>query len=158
MNNNKFNPLPPCNGMKYLNNYGFYPYIKRQLLTNNEYKFYCNLVRIADKYNLSVLLKMRLADIIEVDKRRITRQDYMKYFGKIKSKHIDFVLAHKYTMQLVAAIELDDISHEKQERIERDAFVNNALTAAGIDFIRCYNINNLEPLIIYILRKKNLIR
>lgn len=101
---------------------------------------------------------MRLADIIEVDRRKILKQDYMKYFGKIKSKHIDFVLTHKYTMQMVAAIELDDITHEKQERIERDTFVNNALTTAGIDFIRCYSINNLEPLIIYILRKKNLIR
>ena len=101
---------------------------------------------------------MRLADIIEVDKRKINNKDYMSYFGKIKSKHIDFVLTHKYTMQMIAAIELDDKSHEKQQRIERDAFVNNALTAAGIDFIRCLTINNLEPIIIYILRKKHIIQ
>lgn len=150
--------VPQHQQMKYLNSNGFYPYKQRNLLTQNEYKFYCSLIKIADKYNLSIQVKMRLADIIEVDKRKINNKDYMSYFGKIKSKHIDFVLTHKYTMQMIAAIELDDKSHEKQQRIERDAFVNNALTAAGIDFIRCYSINNLEPLIIYILRKKNLIR
>ena len=152
--------VPQHQEMKYINTNGFYPYKERKLLTNNEYRFYYNLVQLADKYNLSVQVKMRLADIIEVDKSKITNQEYMSYFGKIKSKHIDFVLTHKYTMQMIAAIELDDKSHKKQNRIERDAFVNNALTAAGIDFIRSYNfnINSLEPIIVYILRKKNIIR
>lgn len=158
--NNTYNPLPQYKQMQYINTNGFYPYKERKLLTNNEYKFYYSLVQLADKYNLSVQVKMRLADIIEVDKCKITNQEYMSYFGKIKSKHIDFVLTHKYTMQMIAAIELDDKSHEEQKRIERDAFVNNALTAAGIDFIRSYNfnINSLEPIIVYILRKKNIIR
>ena len=152
--------VPQHQEMKYINTNGFYPYKERKLLTNNEYRFYYNLVQLADKYNLSVQVKMRLADIIEVDKSKITNQEYMSYFGKIKSKHIDFVLTHKYTMQMIATIELDDKSHEKQSRIKRDTFVNNALTAAGIDFIRSYNfnINSLEPIIIYILRKKNIIR
>lgn len=153
-----YNPLPNYQQMKYLNSNGFYPYKQRNLLTQNEYKFYCSLIKIADKYNLSIQVKMRLADIIEVDKRKINNKDYMSYFGKIKSKHIDFVLTHKYTMQMIAAIELDDKSHEKQQRIERDAFVNNALTAAGIEFIRCLTINNLEPIIIYILKKKHIIQ
>ena len=158
--NNTYNPLPQYKQMQYINTNGFYPYKERKLLTNNEYRFYYNLVQLADKYNLSVQVKMRLADIIEVDKCKITNQEYMSYFGKIKSKHIDFVLTHKYTMQMIAAIELDDKSHQKQNRIERDDFVNNALTAAGIDFIRSYNfnINSLEPIIVYILRKKNIIR
>lgn len=158
--NNTYNPLPQYKQMQYINTNGFYPYKERKLLTNNEYRFYYNLVQLADKYNLSIQVKMRLADIIEVDKCKITNQEYMSYFGKIKSKHIDFVLTHKYTMQMIAAIELDDKSHKKQNRIERDAFVNNALTAAGIDFIRSYNfnINSLEPIIVYILRKKNIIR
>lgn len=158
--NNTYNPLPQYKQMQYINTNGFYPYKERKLLTNNEYRFYYNLVQLADKYNLSVQVKMRLADIIEVDKCKITNQEYMSYFGKIKSKHIDFVLTHKYTMQMIAAIELDDKSHKKQNRIERDAFVNNALTAAGIDFIRSYNfnINSLEPILIYILRKKNIIK
>lgn len=158
--NNTYNPLPQYKQMQYINTNGFYPYKERKLLTNNEYRFYYNLVQLADKYNLSIQVKMRLADIIEVDKSKITNQEYMSYFGKIKSKHIDFVLTHKYTMQMIAAIELDDKSHKKQNRIERDAFVNNALTAAGIDFIRSYNfnINSLEPILIYILRKKNIIK
>ena len=87
-----YNPLPNYQQMKYLNSNGFYPYKQRNLLTQNEYKFYCSLIKIADKYNLSIQVKMRLADIIEVDKRKINNKDYMSYFGKIKSKHIDFVL------------------------------------------------------------------
>ncbi|MEE1061991.1 MAG: DUF2726 domain-containing protein [Ruminococcus sp.] len=140
-------------GMKYIDNNGFYPYRKRNLLTNNEYRFYCGLVRIADKYNLSVLIKMRLADLIEVDTNRINKTDYMKYFGKIKSKHIDFVLAEKYTMKMIVAIELDDKTHQRPDRIERDALVNNALTAAGIHFVRCYDLSAFEPLLIHILQR-----
>lgn len=63
--NNTYNPLPQYKQMQYINTNGFYPYKERKLLTNNEYRFYYNLVQLADKYNLSVQVKMRLADIIE---------------------------------------------------------------------------------------------
>lgn len=58
------------------------------------------------------------------------------HFNKIRSKHIDFLLCDKESMAPLYAIELDDISHEKESRIERDLFVDSALEAAGLKFER----------------------
>lgn len=135
---------------------GFYPYTGGYILTDNEYKFYRELIKIADRFNLGVLIKVRLADIIKVDERIINKRnyaEYMRYFGKIKSKHIDFVVIDKYTLRIVTAIELDDPSHKRQDRIERDMFVNSALTSAGINFTRCYNIVDIDNLIYEIISK-----
>ena len=73
-------------------NEDYYPYVSKYLLTDNEYNFYCNLKQLTDQYNLQILAKIRLADIIEVQKG-FSYADYQRYFGKIKSKHIDFAIA-----------------------------------------------------------------
>jgi hypothetical protein len=102
------------------------------------------LQKTADKYNLEIWAKVRLADIIEVDKRQVGNKEYMKYFNQIQSKHLDFVLSNKQTLQLVSAVELDDKTHEYKDRVERDIFLNNALQIAGVPLIRCTNIGELE--------------
>lgn len=45
-----------------------YPYVKTYLLTKNEWAFYKQLKPITDKYNLHILAKVRLADLVEVKK------------------------------------------------------------------------------------------
>lgn len=111
------------------------PYIKKYLLTKNEYYFYGKLKCIAEKYNLQILAKIRLADLVETEKE-LPYKERGKYFNKIKSKHIDFVLVDN--MKVVLLIELDDNSHQKQKRIERDDFLNAVLNKVGYNFIRTY--------------------
>ena len=113
----------------------FFPYQKKYLLTRNEYNFYKKLVPIADKYNLQILAKIRLADLVET-KPNLNRIDSNAYFNKIKSKHIDFALAHH--MAIVMLIELDDSSHSYQSRIERDVFVDDVLQRCGYTIIHTY--------------------
>ena len=48
-------------------------------------------------------------------------------------------------MKIVLIVELDDSSHQGQERQERDNFVNNALTRSGYIVVRTFG--NLAPLI-----------
>ena len=110
-----------------------YPYIKKNLLTQNEYYFYNRLREITEPLNLQILAKIRLADLIEVNKNQ-AGSNWMKYFAKIKAKHIDFAIADK--MKIIALLELDDSSHNKIDRKERDSFVNNALLKAGYTVIR----------------------
>ena len=55
---------------------------------------------------------------------------------RIKSKHIDFLLCDKDSLVPLCAIELDDSSHQKESRVKRDIFVDNALEAAGLKFER----------------------
>lgn len=109
------------------------PYHKKMLLTKNEYYFFKKLKELTDKENLQILAKIRLADLIEVN-NGLNKSDWGKYFGKIKSKHIDFAIADN--MKIVALIELDDSSHQKSDRVHRDIFVNAALNAAGYTVVR----------------------
>ncbi|MCM1528866.1 MAG: DUF2726 domain-containing protein [Alistipes sp.] len=115
--------------------YEFFPYQKKYLLTKNEYNFYKKLVPIANKYNLQILTKIRLADLVET-KPNLNRVDSNAYFNKIKSKHIDFALAHH--MAIVMLIELDDSSHQYQSRAERDMFVDDVLQRCGYTIIHTY--------------------
>ena len=115
-------------------NENYYPYRMKYLLTQNEFNFYNRLKEITNPLNLQILAKIRLADLIEVDTNQINKKDYMKYFGKIKSKHIDFAICNN--MNIIALLELDDSSHNRADRQKRDNFVNNALLKAGYTVVR----------------------
>lgn len=113
----------------------YYPYHKKYLLTKNEYYFYKKLKEITEPLNLQILAKIRLADLIEVNKG-LDSQKWGMYFGKIKAKHIDFAIAED--MKIIALIELDDYTHQRADRQERDIFVNNVLDQTGYVLIRTY--------------------
>ena len=117
-----------------------YPYERRDLLTSNELEFYQILSPIVCQHGWQLLMKMRLADIMAVRKGT---EEYMKYFNKIKAKHTDFVFCDPDTLEILAGLELDDPSHERPERIERDEFVDKAYAAAGIPLIHVWN--PIEP-------------
>ena len=100
-----------------------FPYRKKYLLTKNELEFYKCLNIIADELNLCVLSKIRLADLIEIYGHN-NNSEYFIYFGKIKAKHIDFALAKKENLEIILLIELDDFSHNMQDRKSRDEIIN----------------------------------
>ena len=76
---------------------------------------------------------VRIADLIRVESQT---RNYRGWLNKILAKHIDFVLCHPGTLEPVVCIELDDVSHNRPERIERDEFVNHAFESAGLPLIR----------------------
>ncbi len=113
------------------------PYKKKYLLTKNEWVFYKKLKPVADKYGYNIIAKIRLADLVEVDTSQT--KEYGKYFPKISSKHIDFGLVNPENMEVLYLIELDDRSHQRADRIERDRFVNALCEKVGYTLIRTYN-------------------
>jgi hypothetical protein len=56
--------------------------------------------------------------------------------NKINCKHIDFVLCDPEDLNVVMGIELDDASHNRADRQERDKFVNEAFLSAGLPLLR----------------------
>lgn len=121
-----------------------YPYKKNTFIfTQNEFNCYKNLKIIADKYGYEIFGKMRLADIVSVTEKG---KEYMRYFGKIKSKHIDFVLLDGKTMQPKLLIELDDSTHDTEKRKERDEFLNKLCETVKLPIlhIRGYELEQLE--------------
>ena len=112
-----------------------FPYVRRDLLTTNEFPFYQLLEPLCRKHGWLLLVKMRLADILAVAPGE---KDYMAYFNKIKAKHTDFVLCDPDTLEVLCGVELDDPSHDRPERIERDEFVDHvcALSSAPHRLLR----------------------
>lgn len=112
---------------------------KEYLLTQNELKFYKLLKNITDKLELNLFVQVALYEIINC-------KDY-KEFNRIKSKSIDFVITEK-NCKIKLCIELDDNTHNKPKRIERDNFINKLFSDLNIKLLRIplQNFYNLEEL------------
>ena len=111
-------------------------YQPREILTDREYGFYKKLRIVADKNRLQIFTKVRLADLVE-PKPCGDKSLWWECFNKIKAKHIDFALAD-YDTNIVLLIELDDSTHARSDRRERDAFVDAVLKNTGYTLIRTY--------------------
>lgn len=78
--------------------------------------------------------KVRLGDIIKPAKgSNISKRTSAS--NRINQKHVDFVICSATDLAVLAAVELDDQSHAREDRAKRDDFVNRALLAAKIPTI-----------------------
>lgn len=113
-------------------------YQKRWLFSYNEKDAYAKLKPIADELGLTIFAKVRLLDLLEPTKGN---PKYKTYFYKVQAKHVDFVLCDE---KLVARyiIELDDSSHDTEDRKKRDSFVDEVLTSVGYKIIHVRSITD----------------
>jgi hypothetical protein len=101
---------------------------RRFLFTPSEFAFFKALrAAVGDQY--AILVKIRIADLIEVERYA---KGHQAKFNRIAMKHADFVLCHPETMVPHLVIELDDPSHEAEDRQARDAFVDQLYGAVGL--------------------------
>ncbi len=118
------------------------------LLTRAEVSFY-HVLRQCVTPEQVLLAKVRLADVLKVTaKRSDSPSQYSSDFNRIKSKHIDFLICDADTLRPVLAIELDDRSHQRQSRQERDRFIDSAYRDAGLPLLhvrasRSYHMDKL---------------
>jgi hypothetical protein len=110
-----------------------WPYqAKNSILTPAELNFYKALyVCVAGR--AVICPKVGLKDFIYVDKH--AGKNYMKHFGKIAQKHVDFLLCDAHTYAPICGIELNDSTHLQKKVMERDAFVNKLYQVSGIPLI-----------------------
>ena len=106
-------------------------YQRRWMFTYNEKTAYNNLKPIAEELGYTVFAKVRLLDLLEPVKGT---PKYKTYFYKIQAKHVDFVLCDS---KLVARyiIELDDDSHQRHDRQQRDKLVDEVVESVGYKII-----------------------
>jgi rRNA maturation endonuclease Nob1 len=76
--------------------------------------------------------KVRLADLVYTPRQ----EDRQAALNRISRKHLDFVLCDAGTLRPALAIELDDRSHERTDRRERDVFVDQVLADVGLPLVR----------------------
>ena len=67
---------------------------------------------------------------------RVKGQNWNAAFRHINGKSVDFVLIGKESYKVICAIELDDSTHSKPDRIERDAEIERMFKGARIPLAR----------------------
>lgn len=120
------------------------PYaLNDSLMTAAEISFFHTLKLAAD--GRCVMAKVRIADVLRVT----AREKRQSHFNRISAKHVDFLVCNEPDMRPLAAIELNDKSHQRESRKKRDDFVRRALSQAGLPLIevpasRAYTVEELR--------------
>lgn len=128
------------------------PYrLRDDFLSPAELSFYRVLEQAAGG-QYAINAKVRIADLLFVPKQHGDQS----WRNKIDRKHADFLLCAPATMRPQLVIELDDTSHDRPDRQERDAFLDEAFAAAGLAILhikaaRSYSIVDLRQQITEVL-------
>lgn len=109
------------------------PYKPVPLLTPTELSF-MRLLEQAVESGYRILTKVRMSDVIDVEEG-LRGSEKQSALNKIQSKHLDFLICDG-DYSVICAVELDDSSHEREDRQESDDLKNRALWAAGITLVR----------------------
>jgi len=110
------------------------------LISRPEHEFFDILVEVVgDKYY--VFTQVHLPTILE---NKIVGQNWKGALSHINGKSVDFVICDKAYIKPLLAIELDDKSHERFDRIERDSEVERMLQEAEMPLLRFENHGNFS--------------
>ena len=124
-----------------------YPYhLRKDFVTKAEHNFYM-VIRSIIPETVEVLAKVSLGDLFYVKSN--DPSEFRTLTNKIDRKHVDFLLCDAKTMQPIAGIELDDKSHNRDDRQLRDEFVEKVYHAAKLPLVRfpakfSYSTNELS--------------
>ena len=88
-----------------------------------------------------LVAKVRLADLFFV--KQPHRNQAAR--NRIDRKHVDFVICEALVMKPLLGIELDDSSHEREDRVERDALVDQVFQAAGLPLLHVTAARGYQP-------------
>ena len=124
------------------------PYRQRDnFLSPAELSFFHVLRQVAANH-FHVCAKVRVSDLLYVVQRRRN----MGHANRIDRKHVDFVLCNPKTMQPALVVELDDSTHQRKDRQERDELIDAAFAVAELPILHVpcrsgYNHEEIKQLI-----------
>lgn len=114
---------------------------KNFFLTRAEHECFDALVSAVGSDYL-IFAQVHLPTLID---NKVVGQNWRAAFRHINGKSVDFVLCDKAYISPKLAIELDDKTHERPERQERDAEVERILKEAGVPLLRLENHGKFNP-------------
>lgn len=119
-----------------------YQYNRKQFfMSRSEHEFFDALMTaVGDRFY--IFAQVHLPTLLD---HRIKGQNWMGAFSHISQKSVDFVLCDKDYISPKLAIELDDKSHERPDRIDRDGEVERMLNEAGLPLLRIKNHGDFNP-------------
>ncbi len=122
-----------------------YAYKKKEyLLTKPEHDFLNILQTILDN-RYYIFPQIHISSLLE---HEIVGQSWKGALSHIDRKSVDYVICDKTNISPLLVIELDDSSHSRNDRIERDRIVEEILKEANIPLLRIplIEINQIDNL------------
>lgn len=108
---------------------------KKFFLSRAEHEFYDALTNAIGK-DFLIFAQVHLPTIVD---NKVVGQNWRGAFKHINEKSVDFVLCDKAYISPKLVIELDDRTHQRADRIERDREVERILQEAGLPLLRVEN-------------------
>ena len=99
------------------------------LLTPTECAFWQVLNKIVPRTAMACP-KVRVSDLVKACTWKYA------VHNRLNQKHFDFVLINAMTGEILGVVELDDPSHVRRDRLERDQLLDEVLAKAGIEILR----------------------
>ncbi len=109
------------------------PYVSKNPLTATETDFYHQLIEALPEY--IVLAQVQLSSFLKIDCSLTSGKHHNKWFNPIAQQSVDYLICTKNFL-IVAAIELDDKTHDNDDAIKRDYKKTSNLAAAKVPLIR----------------------
>lgn len=106
-----------------------WPFYAKKPLSQPEQVLYFRLVQALPDH--IILAQVQLSRLLGVKKGN----NYRTWFNRINRMSADFVVCNK-DASVVSVIELDDATHQREDRQAADAKKDKALTSAGIRVVR----------------------
>lgn len=134
-----------------------FPYgLVNQIMSPAETNFYRVLGHVIQNKYL-IFPKISLREFLFIGDHK----NYQTHLNRIDRKHVDFLICDTTSLQPLFAIELDDSSHRRADREQRDAFIESVLSAVALPLVRIpvrasYNDQELEVLFKNALEKRQM--
>ena len=113
-----------------------YNYKKKDfLMSRAEHEFFDILVEVVGN-QYYVFPQIHLSTILD---NKVLGQNWRGAFRHIDEKSVDFVICDKAYIKPILAIELDDRTHEREDRKGRDGEVERILKESGLSLLRFGN-------------------
>ena len=109
-------------------------FISRDVLFTPAERSFLGVLEQALDSRYRVFGKVRLGDIVKPAKG-LSPGKRTTAMNRINQKHVDFLICTAADLALVGVLELDDKSHEREDRARRDDFVDKALAMAKIPVV-----------------------
>jgi very-short-patch-repair endonuclease len=110
-------------------------------LSRAEHECHDALVQAVGKDYL-IFAQVHLPTIVD---HKVPGQSWIGAFRHINGKSVDFVLCDRAYIAPKLAIELDDQTHERSDRQDRDHEVERILKTAGVPLLRLINHGRFDP-------------
>jgi len=104
------------------------------MLTATEQQF-ASILRDILPNEYQYMVQVSLHRVVHLRQMQHNRRWLNSHWNRIAQKSLDFVIVRAADMRIMMALELDDASHERADRIARDELLDSIMQDAGLPLV-----------------------